>query len=684
MADTGQGGTPVTITSTTRADLGRIGLWAGLAGLLLLAFVSYLPALQGGFIWDDDDYVSENPLLRDADGLRRIWTTTESPQYYPLVFTSFWVEHHLWGLEPAGYHAVNVALHALNAFLIGLLLRTLRVRGAWWVAVLFARAPGSRRVGGLDHRAQERALRPVLPARPCWPTCASTGTGNAGSMSWPWALFLCALLSKTVAATLPVVILLVLLYRGKRVSRRDLLRLLPFFVLALGMGMVTVALEEEMVGVVGGEFEFGPLQRALIACRALLFYAGKLLFPWPLIFNYPRWNPDAGFLVWLGPVCAVLAAAGSMLFLWRRGRRGTVLALLFFAVTLFPALGLFNVYPFRYSFVADHFQYLASVGILVLTVQAVILLAEAAARRWVSPDGDRPRAAERLATAAGLLVAAMLAALTWSQAGDYRDLETLWRATIARNPSSWIAHNNLALILLDRGEIEAAVAGFDRALESNPNSAESHTGRAMARARLGRNECALDDLDRALELDPTYPQAYIHRGELHLEMGEYARAVEDLGRVLASNPDYLEAYRFRALAFQRLGEPDRAVADLTEAIRRGANYQALNDRGVAHVQAGDHEAALADFDAAIPLSPNPLEIVHNRGVAYANLGRHEEALADFAQVLAGDPRAVNTWVVRGNLLLTVRGDREAACADWRQACRLGECHYFRAHCPDSP
>lgn len=673
----------MTTNAAARTDLGRLGFWAVLAGLILLAFAAYLPALQGGFVWDDDDYVSENPLLRDADGLRRIWTTTESPQYYPLVFTSFWIEYHLWGLSPAGYHAVNVALHALNAFLVGLLLRGLRVRGAWWVAVLFLLHPVHvESVAWITER--KNVLSALFYLLALLGYLRFDRGGKRRFYFLALGLFLCALLSKTVTATLPVVILLALLYRRKRVSRRDLLRLLPFFVLALGMGLLTVALEEEMVGVVRGEFEFGPLQRALIACRALLFYAGKLLFPWPLIFNYPRWNPDAGFLVWLAPACAVLAAAVSMVPLWRRGWRGTVLVLLFFAVTLFPALGLFNVYPFRYSFVADHFQYLASLGILVLVVQAAILLAEAAARRWVPPDGDRPRAAGRLATVAGLLVAAILAGLTWSQAREYRDLETLWRATLSRNPSSWIAHNNLALILLDRGETEAAVASFDRALESNPDSAESLTGRAMARGRLGRNAGALADLDRALELDPTYPQAYIHRGELHLEMGAYGPAVEDLGRVLASNPDYLPAYRSRALAFLRLGEPDRAVADLTEAIRRGANYEALNDRGVAHLQAGDYEAALADFNAAIPLSPAPLEIVHNRGVAYANLERHEEALADFDRVLAGNPRAVNTWVVRGNLLLTVRGDRRAACEDWRQACRLGECRHFRAHCSASP
>jgi len=673
----------VTTAASERRRFGRLGPWAALGGLLLLSFAAYLPALQGGFIWDDDAYVSENPLLRDADGLGRIWTTTESPQYYPLVFTSFWLEYHLWGLDPAGYHAVNVALHALNAFLVGLLLRALGVRGAWWVAVLFAVHPVHvESVAWITERKNVLSALFYLLALLGYLRFERDGRRRFYFLAL--AAFVCALLSKTVTSTLPVVILLVLYYVNRRVSRVDLLRLLPFFTLAVTMGLVTVALEEEMVGVVRGEFQFGLPQRLLVACRALFFYAGKLVVPWPLVFNYPRWNLGAGPLVWLWPPLGVALAGVLMVALWRRRRRGPVLAVLFYAVTLFPALGLFNVYPFRYSFVADHFQYLASLGILVLVVQAGILAAEAAARRLSLPDGRRNVVARRVGGAAGLLAAAGLAVLTWNQAGNYRDLETLWRATAAGNPSSWIAQHSLGLILLERGEAEASVERFDLALASNPASAESYTGRAMAQARLGRREVALADLDRALELDPTYPQAYIHRGDLHLEMGAYAQAVEDLTRVLAANPDYLLGYRSRALACQRLGLHDRAIADLSEAIRRGANYEALNDRGIAYVEAGEYERAVADFDEAIRLSPNPLEIVHNRGVAYFRLELYEEALADFDRVLAGDPRAVNTWVARGNLRLAARGDRVGACRDWKQACRLGDCRRFETYCSGPP
>lgn len=651
----------------------RLAPWIVLAGLLLLTFAAYQPALRGGFVWDDDAYVSENPLLHDLDGLKRIWTTTETPQYYPLVFTTFWVEYQLWGLAPTGYHVVNVLLHVVNALLIGLALRMLDLRWAWWVAFLFALHPVH-----VESVAWITERKNVLSALFYLLSLIAYLRFDSRRLRRYYAIallfFACALLSKTVTSTLPVVLLLVLWFRKKKLSRSDLLNLLPFFATALAMGLVTVRLEEGMIDAVRGEFDFTVVQRGLIAARALVFYVGKLLWPHPLVFNYPRWELDGGSWIFPAAVVAVLAAAALLVLAWRRGNRGVVCAGLFYPLTLFPALGLFNVYPFRYSFVADHFQYLASIGIFVLVVAGADTLARGAGQR-IGRNAWR---------AAGVATVAVLAVLTWSQASAYRDLEALWRDTAAKNPASWIAHSNLALILLERGEHAAALERFDRAIKANPRSAESHTGRGMAQARLGRHADAIRDFDRALELDPSYPQAYIQRGELLLQRGENERAVADLTRVLDANPGYLDAYRIRARANMALGRFDPAIADLNEAIGLGAGIEALNDRGAANLAAGRIDAALDDFERALALEPGRSDIRHNRAVALARAGRIDAALSELDQVLREDTAALKSWLFRGQLRLAAHDDSPGACRDWQTACRLGDCRPYESHCADGP
>jgi tetratricopeptide (TPR) repeat protein len=489
-------------------------------------------------------------------------------------------------------------------------------------------------------------------------------------------LFLCALLSKTVTSTLPVVILLVLWYRRRKLTARDLLDVVPFFIAALAMGLLTVNVEEGMVEAVRAEFAFTPLQRLLIATTALLFYAWKLIVPYPTMFNYPRWELDLSAWLSLWPLFVNLLLVALLVVAWRRGRGGVVCAAAFYVVTLFPALGLFNVYPFRYSFVADHFQYLASIGILVLLVSAADELIGRAGRA----SGMSAGATRSLGWTLGLAVVVVLGWLTVQQAAAYRNIEALWLDTLAKNPTSWIAHNNLATLQLERGELDLALASFEQAIVSNPASAESHTGRGTVYARLERYDLALRDLDRAVELDPSYPQAYIRRGELLLKLRRYERAVADLTRVLEANPDFLEAYRNRGLANLGLERFDLAIADFTEALNRGANYGALVDRGTAHARAGNHERALADFDRALAQSPESVEIRHNRGVSLAQLGRHDEALEAFDRVIRADPDARATWLYRGNLFWAVFSDRERACSDWGQACRLGDCRSYEARC----
>src|SRR5437870_3711674 len=370
--------------------------------LVLLVVATYLPALRAGFIWDDDAYVTANATLRSFDGLRRIWLEPGAvPQYYPLTFTSLWLDYHLWGLHPLGYHLVNVLLHAANAILVWLVGRRLALPGAWFAAAVFAVHPVHvESVAWVTERKNVLSGALYLAAFLAYLRAAG---GARGAYGLALGLFVGALLAKTVTCTLPVVLLLVLWWRNGRV---DVAPLLPFFVLGAAAGFVTAWTEGHHVGATGELWRLSLPDRCLIAGRALWFYAAKLAWPHPLAFIYARWHVDAA--VWWQYLFPLAAAATVAALHLARGRIGSgpLVAALCYVATLAPAPGFVNVYPMRYSFVADHFHYLASLP--------PIALAAAGATRLPRPQ----------VIGAGVLLA--LGTLAWRQALVYRDAETIW------------------------------------------------------------------------------------------------------------------------------------------------------------------------------------------------------------------------------------------------------------------
>jgi tetratricopeptide (TPR) repeat protein len=339
-----------------------------------------------------------------------------------------------------------------------------------------------------------------------------------------------------------------------------------------------------------------------------------------------------------------------------------------YAITILPALGFFNVYAFRYSYVADHFQYLASIGPLT-----VLALAGRTLFRAVTANATAFR------VAAGAIVLA-LAAMTWNQAATYHDERTLWNATMAKNNDSWIAHHNLATLDSKAGNFDAAVKQFDEAIRCKPAAAESYTGRGHASGKLGHLEPALADLDRAIELDPTYPQAYLDRGEIRVAARRFDGAIEDIDRFLSSNRRHAPAYQVRAAAFIELGQLERAIADLDEAVRLGGGASAYHDRAIVRLQLGQDATALDDFTRAIELEPGAADLYDGRGFVLVRMGRYDNARVDFDRAIRIDPSLALSFVLRGGLFQRSDGNARRACEDWREACRLGDCKLFNAGC----
>jgi hypothetical protein len=340
--------------------------FAILALILLLTCVAYLPALRGDFVWDDDMYVTK-PELRSTSGLWRIWFEPgTTAQYYPLVYSAFWVQHKLWGGAATGYHAVNLLFHLTVVSLTYALLTKLEAPGALLAAGIFALHPVHvESVAWISE--QKNTLSGVFYLGAMFLYLKwDKGRDRRGPYFLSLLLFTFSILSKSVTVTLPAALLVIFWWRtGKLEWRRDVWPLIPFFVLGISLGLVTVYAEEKWVGATGFEYDLSIVQRVLVAGRVLWFYLGKLVLPVNLAFSYPKWQIDSyDWTQWIY-LLGILALAG-VLWSARHRSRAPLAALLFFAGTLFPALGFFNVFPFRYSYVADHFQYLASLGVIAL------------------------------------------------------------------------------------------------------------------------------------------------------------------------------------------------------------------------------------------------------------------------------------------------------------------------------
>lgn len=618
-----------------------------------LALAAYFPALRGGFAWDDAGHVTRQDL-QSLHGLARIWFEVgATQQYYPFLHTAFWVEHRLWGDSPLGYHLINVLLHATAACLLGVILRRLTVPGAFLAALLFALHPVC--VESVAWIAEQKnTLSGVLYFCAALAYLRFDRQRRGAPYALATGLFLGALLTKTVTATLPAALLVVFWWRRGRLDwRRDVRPLLPWFALGAAGGGLTAWFERARIGAEGADFALSIVQRCLLAGRVFWFYLGKLVWPANLIFIYPRWTVDATQAwQWLFP----LGALALVLVLWRGRRRGPLAAVLFFAGTLFPALGFVNVFPFLFSFVADHFQYLACVGVLTLVA---VSLATALARlpRW----------------GAGALVGLLLAGLgtlTGLQSAMYRDVFTLYRATIARNPGCWMAYNNLAEVLANAGRSADAIPLLERALQLRPGFALAENNLGDDLRRLGRPQDAIPHLQRALQLQPSFAEAHNNLGVAYMMTGRTAEGLAEFGAALQLKPGYAVARFNLGLAKADAGRTAEALADFAEAVRLDPTYaDAELNWGIGLTLTGRFSEARAHFERALALAPDAPEAHASYGRALAQAGRLDEAIAQYEQALQLAPQDVETHL---NLALALRqaGRIEEAEAHSREAMRL--------------
>jgi tetratricopeptide (TPR) repeat protein len=573
-------------------------------------------------VWDDDGYLT-TPALQSLRGLGRIWFDVgATEQYYPLLHSAFWLEHRLWGDAPFGYHLVGILLHAGSAGLFAAVLRRLEIPGAWLAAFVFALHPiAVESVAWIAE--QKNTLSTFLYLGSALAYLGYDRDRRVRSYALALTLFAAALLAKTVTATLPAALLVVFWWRRGRLSwRRDVAPLLPWFALGAAAGLFSGWVERTFIGAQGPDFNLTWVQRLLVAGRDLWFYAGKLLWPAPLVFIYPRWSVDPGAI---GQYFFPLAAAVLLAILWRlrRRSRAPLAAFLCFTGALFPTLGFLNVYAFIFSYVADHWAYLACLSAMAPLAAAAVTVA-AYAPEYLRRAG--------FVALLGTLIA--LGALTWRRCEAYRDSETLYRTTLAQNPDCWMAHLNLGVILVDAGAVPEAIDHYREALRLKPDYADTHFDLGSALVKAGRPAEAIAEFETALRLKPGFSQAHINLGNALVRSGRAREAIDHFAAALDALPDSAEAHAGLGAALFSTGDRAGAMAQDEEALRlKPGLADAHYNLGVALAAGGNLPEAIRRYEEALRLKPDYVEACANLGGALANSGRLEEAAAQFERAL---------------------------------------------------
>jgi protein O-mannosyl-transferase len=615
--------------------------WLFATALVVAVFLAYLPAWHGGFVWDDDLHLLNNPVLKPG-GLARAWTPGGYINYWPLTFTVYRLEFEAWGLDVLGFHLVNIGLHALTAILVWRLLVELDIPGAMFAAAIFALHPVN--VESVAWIAQLKGLLSLFFA------LVSTlfylrydrttvGTGRAacpdrdrppGPSPQLWMLYAASIaafclsaLAKGMVLTLPVVLLACVWWRRGSVQRRDLARMIPYALVGALMAGVEVWTQRlEHAGDVRSD---NLLSRAAVAGCAVWFYLGKLLWPLDLCFIYPRWKFDDGDVLWYLPGLLLAIVFALALRHRRSWGRPVVLLIVCYVALLLPALGFVNIYFMRMSLVADHWQYAAAI------VPCAAMAGAAAV--WISRrSGDRK--VYPVACVLGLSLLAAFAVLTWQQSRTYADADTLWNVTLAKDPNCWMAHNNVGLALTGRGQFDEAYNHYLKAVQIKPDYAEAQYNLGNALGRQRKVDEAIEHYLKAVQIKPDYAAAHNNLGNALAGQGRLDEAIDHYQTALQIEPESAEAHNNLGIALAGRKQINEAIDHYRQALQIKPDYaEAHNSLATALVGAGQINEAIDHYRQAVEIKPDYAEAHINLGSVLADRGEFEEALQHYQKAL---------------------------------------------------
>jgi protein O-mannosyl-transferase len=676
----------------------RVSFWRRdwFRALLLVAFVfiAYIQVFQADFIWDDESHLTRNPCVVGPLGLKEIWTTAQAV-YYPLVLTTFWTLHKLIGLNPFPYHLLNVSLHAVSAILLWRVLRLLEIRGSWLGAALWA-------------------LHPVMVQSVAWITelkntqssvfyllsiffflrwedhgaavSGSSPRGTEDRHSYVFAssllFFILATLSKPSVVMLPIVLALCIWWRRGKIRPRDLLTLTPFALISAFASAWTIWEQKFHARAIGLEWAQAFPERLMIAGKAIWFYLGKLAWPHPLIFIYPRWEIDSLKAAAYLPLLLGIAGLVALWFVHAKWGRALFFAAAYYVASLFPVLGFFSVFFFRYSFVSDHFQYLASMGPLALAGAGIATIlvrfcgtsAEFVHRPEVVPQSSGtiadPRS--RLVLSYGLcgILLVLLGFLTWRQTAEYHNLVTLYTATLQKNPRCWMAHYNLGIVLSEQGKADQAIDHYRQALDLRPDYAEAHYNLGRLLVEQGQSDEAITHYERAVAINPADAEAQNNLGVTLFGIGRADDAIAHYQKALEIWPDYAEASCNLANALIAKGDFDGAIARYTACLavlpdQEEARYNLAS----AFLRRGRTDEAITQYQKVLQMHPESADAHANLGSAWLAKGRVRDAMAEYTKALQLSPENL---AALSNLAWLLATSADASLRNGSEAVRLAE------------
>ncbi|MDG2303313.1 MAG: tetratricopeptide repeat protein [Candidatus Binatia bacterium] len=629
--------------------------------LIALIVAAYAPTWDAEFVvWDDDDHIYENRHILAEDGYWEAWKDWRDPAFYPITFTSWYVEWRVADGDPWLFHVNNVVLHATNAILLGLLLRALGLGYglAWTIAGVWALHP--QQAASVAWLTERKNLLYALFYLAAMLAYASSVTREAGAATRGWilslVLALAALLSKATAVTLPIAIALTHWVRGAKFDRRALVRIGAFFALSIVVGLVHVSREE-----VTPLLPFST--RMLVAARAAWFYVGKFLWPTELVAVYPRWALESA-PIWGGVSFAALGAAAAI-GLWQARQIPEIawLGVGMYAANIALVIGVVW-FPFMgYSFVSDHLLYVAAAGLaLVFGLVANALLTAV-------------RAGDAVRVTIGGALWLFLAFLTWQQTGLWENTEALWTRTLALNPESRLAHKNLGVFLMESGRPDEAHAHFEATLALEPNDVEAllnmgvlasdrgdwntairyytrtiergaylamaFNNLGIAATRTGKIDAAIGFYEQSLEHDSGDPRTWMNLGAARAAAGDLDGAIEDYETALRMNPRGAKAHYNLAVALYTRNQPEAAAEHYEHVLAvEPADVDALYNLGVIRMDLRQTAEAIARFREVLAVDATHPEAAHNLGVVLLNSGDSvaaEEAFTRAYTLAPGDP-----------------------------------------------
>ncbi len=656
--------------------------------------------MRGEFILDDDVYLTNSPIIKASDGLYRFWFTLNTLDYYPVSNSSLWLEWRLWGMNPTGYHVTNLVLHIASALLLWAILRKLATPGAFLAALLFAVHPVNvESVAWIAQRKNTMALlffllsiwwylrneqlRSTLTERgevslaelPFWNKIFRTSYRYWLSL----LAFVLAMLSKGSVAILPVILLGMVWWCRRRITRRDLVRSLPFFFVAIGLTCLHIWCQTR-----GGEVvirEVGMVDRLVGAGAAPWFYLSKALLPINLLFIYPQWSIETSDWRWWLPLAAALRRRR---FGWcgsRSTRAGKHMAIVLGSVGIFLCrartgigicrCGILEIFARGRPLSVHCNHWNRDAGCCELEH----LAAEAA---WGN--------GRTLATALATLFVGCLMLLTCHQSELYGNPIRLYEATLAKNPTCWMAHYNLGAAFVRSGQPTAAIEQFREAVQFNANYPEAHNNWGNALLALGEPEAAAAQFEEALRLRPDFPEAYYNLGNAQMR-GKLRDAVDNYRRATKLDPQMLQCHTNLGLAYEQLGDLEASLGEFEktyaqdDAVLR-SHFNAAN----VLVKLNRPQEAVEQYRQALELELRFAAAHFNLANTLAGLGKTAEAIGEYRLAIDNDAsyrdaqyNLANTLLQSGqpaeaveHYLAVLRLDPQYAAADANLAVAYGQ------------